>query len=113
LHYFFETQAKALPDLLIKKKYPVNYGKPGKNRYNQGQSPPNNNHNRDKPTPIDGATNTTLHANCKHKPTENPLTRTSWTSTIAGEKKPRLLWEEQTRDAPTMVKKHAIHEPCA
>jgi hypothetical protein len=97
--FFFETQAKALPDPLIK-KYLVNYGKPDKNRYNQGQSPPNNNHNRDKPTPADGATNTTRHANREHKPTENPLNRTSWTSTTARAKKPRLLWKEQTRVVP-------------
>jgi hypothetical protein len=42
-----------------------------------------------------------------------PLHHTSQSPTTAKEKKPRLLWEEQTRDAPAKVKKTASAKPCA
>jgi hypothetical protein len=42
-----------------------------------------------------------------------PLHQTSQSPTTTEEKKPHLLWEEQTRDAPTKVKKIASANPCA
>jgi hypothetical protein len=43
----------------------------------------------------------------------NPLHQTRQSPTTAEEKKPHLLWEEQTWDAPTKVKKIASANPCA
>jgi hypothetical protein len=43
----------------------------------------------------------------------DPLHKNSQPPTTVEEKKPHLLWEEQTRDAPTKTEKTASTRPCA
>lgn len=98
--------------LLIKKNVPnllvENRAKTGTNRAKPTRTPQGHAHSCRRRSKGHKMTSTT-----QTQPNGDPLRQTIRSPTPAEEKKPRLLWEEQTRDASAKVKKPHSTRPLA